>query len=254
MQLIIDKQLISYRLSGSGPLVVFLHGWGDDMNTFTNLENTLSKKYQVLLLDLPGFGGSSAPPEAWNLRNYSEIINRILIKLHFNQVFAFIGHSNGGAICIYGLGEELIVSKKLILIGSSGIRKNKKLMKTSLTALTKIGVIVTKPLPAKLKKKIKTKLYGAIGSDALVRPELIETFKKITKQDVSNQAKKIRIPVMLIYGYNDSSTPVEYGVLFNKMIKKSKLAIIEGAGHFVHQENETEILQLISDFLGDNNG
>lgn len=251
-QLIIENQLIAYHISGKGPLVVCLHGWGDEMITFANFEKKMNKKFTLLFIDLPGFGGSSAPRTSWSLNEYAHSVASIIRKLNLDSVYAYIGHSNGGAILMYGIGKGILNSKKLVLIGSSGIRGKNKLRKNSIKALTKIGGLVISPLPSKYKSSFKKKLYASIGSDALLKPELIETFRKITAQDVLPQAGKIESPTLLVWGENDKATPVEYGYLFNAAIRHSKLSIIKNAGHFVHLDQPEETLFQIEEFLRKN--
>ncbi len=251
-QLIIENQLIAYHISGKGPLVVCLHGWGDEMITFANFEKKMNKKFTFLLVDLPGFGGSSAPINGWNLNEYANLVAAIIRKLNLGAVFGYIGHSNGGAILIYGIGERILDSKKLVLIGSSGIRGKNKLRKNSIKLLSKIGGLVITPLPSEYKHSFKKKVYSSIGSDALLKPELIETFRKITAQDVLPQANKIEIPTLLLWGENDKATPVEYGYLFKAAIRHSSLSIIKNAGHFVHLDQPEAALLQTEEFLGKN--
>ena len=252
-QLIIENQLIAYHVSGKGPLIVCLHGWGDEMITFTNFEKKMNKKFTFLLIDLPGFGGSSAPISGWSLSEYASLVAAIIGKLNLGAVFGYIGHSNGGAILIYGIGEKILDSKKLVLMGASGIRTKNKLRKNSIKALSKIGGLVISPLTSRYRHSFKKKVYSTIGSDALVKPELIETFRKITAQDVLPQANKIEIPTLLIWGRDDKATPVTYGYLFKGAIKHSNLSIIKNAGHFVHLDQPEETLLLIEEFLGKDN-
>ena len=49
---------INYIDKGEGDLVVLLHGWGANISLFSSMAELLSKKYRVVAMDLPGFGGS----------------------------------------------------------------------------------------------------------------------------------------------------------------------------------------------------
>ena len=53
MQIIVNKLLTNYRVSGQGPNLLILHGWGSNQDVFEKLALSLSAKYQVISLDLP---------------------------------------------------------------------------------------------------------------------------------------------------------------------------------------------------------
>src|SRR5437868_5157539 len=122
MQVVIDGLLTQYALSGKGKLVVLLHGWGDDSRTFATLQLELAKKYQVLAVDLPGFGGTQPPQDVWGLDEYAAFVQVILTKLNLGHTYALIGHSNGGAVAIRAVALGLLKPQKLILLAASGIR------------------------------------------------------------------------------------------------------------------------------------
>ena len=69
--------------------------------------------------DLPGFGGTEPPPAAWNVTNYAAFVHEFLKKLAV-QPFAIIGHSNGGAIAVRGVGQGLLQADMIILLASAG--------------------------------------------------------------------------------------------------------------------------------------
>ena len=122
MQVVVDKLLTHYERIGKGKKVVILHGWGDQAAGLVELSSELAKQYDVIVPDLQGFGGTEMPAEAWDLNNYVAFITQFLQKLGSINVYAYIGHSNGGAIAIRGLSSSRLSDKKLILLASSGIR------------------------------------------------------------------------------------------------------------------------------------
>jgi pimeloyl-ACP methyl ester carboxylesterase len=248
MQLIIDKLVVNYQVSGEGRVIVLVHGWGDDLNNFNKLQLNLSKSYKVISLDLPGFGNSSSPASGWSLDNFAKFIASFIDKLELD-VYAYIGHSNGGAILINGLANKTIQAKKLILIAASGIRSTKQFKKQVLLVGAKIGKLPIKLLPTDYQLKLRDRLYKMIKSDAGVNPEMIETFRKIVKQDVSHEATRLQLPTLLIYGKYDNVTPLEYGQIYHQLIPGSKLVVIDGAGHFVHLQEIDKVQNLIGDYL-----
>lgn len=249
MQVVVDNLLLSYHKAGKGSRVVCLHGWGDDSTTFNQLSAKLQKKYEVLALDLPGFGGSQVPQKAWNLENYIQLVADWLKKIKVNGVYCFIGHSFGGSIATAGLVGNELKADKLVLLASAGVRNRYSMRKKMLAAAAKTGKASTFWLPKSQKQKLRKGFYKKIGSDALLDPKLEETFKEIVQRDIQAEASRINIPTLLIYGSDDQQTPLEDAKLLHKAIKNSRLEIIPGAGHFVHHEHPDQIGDLVEDFL-----
>jgi pimeloyl-ACP methyl ester carboxylesterase len=249
MQVIVDNLLIHYELRGDGKLVILLHGWGDSSQGLESLIRTLSKQYMVLAIDLPGFGGSQAPKSVWDLDNYADFLAQTLLKLDLKNPFAIIGHSNGGAIAMHAMAQSKIMSQKLILLGTAGIRNKNTSHKLLYASIAKIGKAGTVWLPKRQKHILRKKLYGAAGSDMLLMPALEETFKKIVNQDIQIDAAKLTVPTLLIFAQNDNAVPIEDGKKLHQLIEGSKLEILQDSGHFVHLDQPEKVQRLIGEFL-----
>ncbi len=248
MNVVVDGLMTNYQKAGSGDAIVLLHGWGDSGSTFKELAKDLQGEYQLLVLDLPGFGGTQVPPASWDLNDYADFIDHWLNKTNTTKVAAFIGHSYGGSILIKGIGDGKLKSEKLVLIASAGVRNKQKIKKTALKALAKAGKIPLALLPASQQQRIRRKLYTSVGSDAMLAPHMQQTFRRIISQDVQGAAAKIDQPTLLIYGRDDKSTPPSDGRLLHQTIAGSKLEMLDGS-HFIHQEAPQKVASLIKDFL-----
>jgi pimeloyl-ACP methyl ester carboxylesterase len=249
VNIVVDKLLTHYEASGKGPLVLVIPGWADTTVSWQAFNAGLSEKYQVLIVDLPGFGGSQAPNEpAWGLNDYAAFIAHVLDKLTLKPQI-IIGHSNGGAIALRGLATEKFAAKKLVLLASAGIRNQNSGKHGALRILTKTGKILSMPLPEPMKKKLRRRVYDAVGSDMLVAEHMQETFKKVVSDDVQTDADKVDIPALLVYGENDADAPPTYGRIFHEHLSNSTLEIVPHVGHFLHTENTQATLKIVEDFL-----
>jgi pimeloyl-ACP methyl ester carboxylesterase len=249
MQVVVESLLTHYETEGTGKLVVLLHGWGDSAAGLKGLQHALAKKYQVLAVDLPGFGNTEAPKDVWGLDNYAAFVGAFLQKIAVGPVYAIAGHSNGGAIAIRGLANGSLQADKLILLASAGIRGTYKGRVKILRYITKAGKALTMPLPKALKKKIQKKVYKTVGSDMLVAEHLQETFKKVVTDDVRANASQLTQPTLLIYGEKDESTPLWYGETYHELIPVSTLEVLPGASHFVHLDRPADVVRAIEGFL-----
>lgn len=249
MNIVVNDLLVHYELSGKGKVVLLLHGWGDTAAGLSDLQIALSRKYQVLSLDLPGFGRSQPPPAVWDLDNYAGFVANVLAKLGLKQLFAVVGHSNGGALAIRAIATGSLQPKKLILVAASGIRTGASLKRLILKVIAKTGNIATLWMPERYRRGLRQSLYGAAGSDMLIVPQLQETFKKTVRQDVQSDAAKLALPTLLIFAEDDQAVPLSDGQKYHQLIAGSQLEVISNAGHFVHLDQSEKVTKLIEGFL-----
>jgi pimeloyl-ACP methyl ester carboxylesterase len=249
MQVVVGSILTQYHRKGKGKLLVMLHGWGDSSAGLRALCADLSEQYDVIALDLPGFGGTAAPATAWGLDDYAQFVKEFLQKIGAGKIWAFVGHSNGGAMAIRGLAHGELEAEKLVLLASAGVRNVYKGRNKLLRIMTKTGKLFAMPLPASMKQKIRRKVYKTIGSDMLVAEHMQETFKRVVTEDVRTDAGHLTLPVLLVYGEDDESTPVWYGEQFHELMAVSTLEILPGAGHFVHLDRPHEVGRAVKEFL-----
>lgn len=248
MQVIVQSLLTHYEMYGSGKTIVIVHGWGDSMKTWHRFATDLSHGYNVVLLDLPGFGGSQAPSYDWGIGDYAEHLAAFLKKLHLKP-YAIIGHSNGGAIAIKGLAHGMFSLNKLVLLASAGIRNTDATRKTALKITAKVAKVALVAIPKSAREKLKRRAYGAIGSDLYVADHLMGTFKKVVGEDIRTDATKITSPTLLLYGSADKATPTVFGTLLAEAISTSTFEIIDGADHFLQLTAREACVQRIKEFV-----
>lgn len=229
--------------------MLLLHGWGDSSNGLANLQQKLIHKFQVIALDLPGFGATQAPEGVWDLDNYAQFVHSFLTKLKLGQPYGVIGHSNGGALAIRAVSLGLLKPQKIILLAASGVRSNNGLKRMFLKIIAKSGNLATIWMPERYRRDLRKSLYGVAGSDMLVAPHLQDTFKKTVRQDVQGDSAAIDVPTLLIYATEDDAIPLADGRQYHSLIKGSRLEIINHAGHFVHLDQPEKVTSLIEGFL-----
>jgi len=250
MQIIVQGLLTHYQHSGQGKTILLLHGWANSLDSFETLKAELITSYDVISVDLPGFGKTQTPKSAWNLDDYSQFVKDFLDKLNIPKIYCVVGHSNGGALAIRALSTKQISAQKLVLLASSGVRNSKGIKNIAIKAVAKSGKVATFWLSPSTKQKLQQKLYGTIGSDMLVAPHMKETFKLTVRQDIQADARKLDLPTLLIYGNKDKATPLKgVGEPLHRQIANSRLEIVDGADHFAHQTNPEQIQKLIMEFL-----
>jgi pimeloyl-ACP methyl ester carboxylesterase len=248
MQVVVDSLLTQYERVGKGKPVVILHGWADSSNGWQAFRNGLADTFDVISIDLPGFGGTEVPTMAWGLDEYAAFVGAFLKKIRVKP-YALIGHSNGGAIAVRGLANGSLSTERLVLLDSAGIRSMYKGRNKVLRTITKTGKFVVMPLPKALKKRLRKKVYKAVGSDMLVVERLQETFKRVVTDDIQANAAVLHTRTLLIYGEDDLATPIQYGRILHNLISGSIFEIVPEAGHFVHLDKPEVVIKRIRGFL-----
>jgi pimeloyl-ACP methyl ester carboxylesterase len=257
MQVVVDALLTTYDRVGVAadsvgnaprPAVVLLHGWGDNAGSWQQLRDVLADTYDVIALNLPGFGGTDQPPQAWGLTDYAAFVAAFLKKISVTP-YAIVAHSNGAAIAVRGLANDVLSAEKLVLLGAAGIRSELQGRKKVLRVIAKTGKVLSSPLPAGVRKHLRRRLYTAAGSDMLVAEHMEATFKKIVTDDIQADAALVQVPTLLIYGEDDLSTPVQYGRILHNLIAGSILETLSGTGHFVHLDQPRRVETMTRKFL-----
>lgn len=250
MFVLIDNLKINYKEEGSGEPLVLLHGWKNDLEIWNPIAPFLNN-YRIIRLDLPGFGESDSPSEAWDVSDYAEFLNKFLEKLDISKII-LVGHSFGGRVAIKFsvLHPEKVF--KLILVDSGGVRL-KPIKRFFAFILAKLGKVLIF-LPFIKIEEIKEKFYKAIkAGDYLEKnPVLKQTFLKVIAEDLREEAKKIRVPTLIIWGERDIITSLEEAKILQQSIPKSQLEIIKDVGHLSFLEKEKEFLDILRNFLNKN--
>lgn len=230
----IDGIDISYEKNGTGYPILLLHGWGANKNTFSRLSSNLSDRFTVYSLDLPGFGESEIGLPL-SLYEVADILYHFCVKLEIERPI-LLGHSYGGRIAIIYASKYPI--KKLVLVSAAGIKQD-------LTLKKKVSVRIYKLLKkCKIKVNMGSKDY--IDSDNVKRKMLVNA----VNCDLSADMKSIHdVETLLIYGNEDTTTPLSIARAIEKNIEGSALVTIENSGHFPYLEQPTVFQLILDSFL-----
>src|SRR5262245_58564752 len=114
------KQLpVHYARAGSGQPIVLLHGWGGEIASFGPIPAILAERFDVIALDLPGFGKTPLPDRPWGTDDYADLVVDCLRQLDLGPV-TLIGHSFGGKTSIVVAAQHPEHVRRLVLVDSAG--------------------------------------------------------------------------------------------------------------------------------------
>ncbi|TAL14241.1 alpha/beta hydrolase [Patescibacteria group bacterium] len=251
MQIMVNGQLVQYKDEGKGRVILMLHGWGATLATFDDLVSHLSKSFRVIRLDFPGFGGSPKPDDSWGVGEYAQLVAGVINKLKLDELYAVIGHSFGGRVIIKGIANNYFRPKKVILVDTAGVKPPESVKKAMYKSIAKAGKVVT-ALPGlkTLRPTLRKKLYGAAGaSDYLNAGSMQKIFLHTIDENLLPDVHEIVQPTLLIWGENDTETPVDDAQKIMSELADGQLMVIPDAGHFVYHDDPTAVIKELDAFL-----
>ncbi|GHS94573.1 alpha/beta hydrolase [Synergistales bacterium] len=243
-------------VSRSDCAVVFLHGWGVDFSYFLPVMERIKHAVRVCALDLPGFGASGEPPLAWGVDDYADFVLSFLTERGVKSA-ALIGHSFGGRIAIK-LAARVKTERagleipKIILVDSAGIRSKKTAagkIKDIFYKTVKLILstdIIQKKYPRAVKKwRVKNSSSDYRNASPLMRKCLV----RVVSEDLTPCLPRVSCPALLVWGENDTATPLSDARIMEKLIPDAGLVLLRGAGHYSFLEQSGIFGRVLDSFL-----
>ena len=248
----VDGLRINYKVAGSGPAILVLHGWGGSSDSWVKVTEFLAEKgFKVFSLDFPGFGKSATPKDTWGIKAYTDFVFGFAKKMELKEFF-LLGHSFGGRVSIRFSVLYPGKVKKLVLCASAGIKGNLDFKARVIYMVARLGNMVFSPkIMARLKDSARNVLYTFLRRKDYVKAKGVmkEVMKKVIEEDLSSDLGKIKSETLVVWGEKDKLVPLKYAYIFKEKVKNSELEVIPGIGHSPHLECPKELSSIILKFL-----
>ena len=227
--------------------LVFIHGAGLDHTSWIQQYTPLKNAFNIAAVDLPGHGRSEGPGEQ-EVPAYVEWVKKILEGLGIiNPVL--IGTSLGAAICLsfairYGDAAAAVVA----VGGGVKMSVNTAILEGLKQDPAAVIGFVAKFAVAKRNRE----KFSSLITDSLsrVNPEILHgDFSACNRMDITEAIAGISIPALVVCGAEDKMTPPALSEFIRDHIAGARLALIEGAGHFVMLENPEAFNTALTDFV-----
>jgi len=245
MTTVVDNIITNYKIfpcQNSKETLLILHGWKGSLLDWEFVACNISNSINVITIDLPGFGQTQWPTLPWDIFDYANFVENFIKKLEVKNI-SILGHSFGGRIAIILASKN--ICEKIILVDSAGLN-----IGNLRTTILKIGSKIGTPFLKLLPKKYKDLAIKAFGSDDYkTAGELTETFKKVILSDLSEYARKINLPTLIIWGEKDRLLPISHGLKLKNLIKNATLKIVWGSNHWPHQEKPQSFIEIVEEFI-----
>ncbi len=225
--------------------IFVLHGWTYSTEKWDSFINLMQSKYpSTELLKIPGL--TEKLNEVWNLDNYVEWLKNIVDKEKDKVVL--IGHSNGGRISIGFAAKYPEKVSTLVLIDSAGIYHNElsiRLKRLVFKTIAKIGKKLT------TSEALRKALYKLSREEDYKNapPVVRATMVNLTTKDITSDLNLVKTKALIIWGQDDRITPLSDGKIIHKLIKGSKMKIINGAKHSPQFTHVSKVVKEICEYL-----
>lgn len=223
-----------FTIEGQGEPIVVLHGWGANLTTMQSITDLLKEQYQVIAVDMPGFGKSEEPETVWNSYDFANHIEALLEHLAIDR-FHLLGHSHGGRVSIILASRHPQKVGKMVLVDSAGLIRKKSLKVKIRIRIFKILKRIYQAVTFWDRSENKMeKFYRRFGSDDYkATPGIMRRIMvRVLSDDLRPQLAKIKASTLLIWGADDQDTPVEMGKIMEAEIPDAGLVVFEQAGHY----------------------
>lgn len=247
----INGLIIHYNEDGpdNGSPVILMHGWGCDKTTVASIANVLSPYMKVYNIDLPGHGKSQEPPSPWGIENFTTLIEQFIAQLNIKNP-SLIGHSFGGRIAILLSSRNKV--NKVVLVDAAGIKPKRKLsyyIKVySFKAAKKILPFLIGDGNA---RKVIDSWRSKTGSSDYRQssPMMRAVMSRCVNEDLKNVMPSIKSPVLLIWGEDDTATPLSDAKIMEKLIPDAGLVNFPGCGHYSFLDNLIGFKAVLREFF-----
>ena len=242
------EQGFEYLETGSGPVILILHGLFGALSNFNDVINSFRKKYRVLIPIMPIYLKSKVKPTVEGL---SEFVHES-VKFKQLKKFSILGNSLGGHIgLIYTLKHQNLVSS-LILTGSSGLYESgmgSSFPKRGSYEFIKERVEYTFFSPKTATKELVDEVFGIVN-DNFAALRILRFARSAQNHNMREEVGAIKVPTLLIWGLNDNITPPHVAHEFDRLIPSTELHFIDQCGHAPMMEQGDRFNHIMSKFLG----
>ncbi len=235
-------------------ILLCLHGWGGDKNSFTELREALKDTdIEILTPDLPGVGSEPEPKEPWTVDDYADWVEawikaQLETRKLVNSKLFVLGHSHGGRIAIKLAVRESLPIEHFYLCAAAGIRHPRHFKRIAGLLLAKTGkAFLAIPGLKHLQPLGKKLLYRLVRVHDYEKasPVMRDTLIKVTQEDLRPLLPLVHVPTDIFWGMDDQMTPIKDAYIMHRAIKDSQLHVFPNVRHRVHRDKAADIASII---------
>jgi len=271
-QLDLHGHRVIYRIAGSGPPVVLIHGMVNSSRHWEAVALRLAEHYTVIAPDLIGHGDSATPRGDYSLGAHAASIRDLLAVIGVDRA-TIVGHSLGGGVAMQFFYQFPQRVERMVLVSSGGLGRevSPMLRGAALPGAAALLWLAAHPQVearlSQLGERLRQRGSGkgvylqaiARALQPLQRPGARKAFLQTLRSVIDAQGQRVSardrlyllgpIPTMIVWGARDNTIPVSHGRHAHEAIPHSRFEILPHAAHFPHLENPEGLAAVLRDFL-----
>ena len=247
----IDGVSLHYRDSGEETLkpVIIMHGWGCNVDTVASIENIFRGKMRVLNVDLPGHGQSTEPPSVWGVEDFTAMMEKFISKLGLAHP-SLVGHSFGGRISLLLSSRNYV--GKVLLVDAAGIKPKRgfnyyRKVYTFKAIKNLLMLVLGREKGLEAVEKMRAKKGSADYRSS--SPRMRAVMSRCVNEDLKHVMPAIKAPTLLIWGEDDTATPLSDAITMKRLIPNAGLVSFPGCGHYSFLDNPFGFRAAVSSFF-----
>ena len=248
--------LLAHKITGDGSPIVLVHGFPLDARMWEPQIAALSRRHQVLTLDLAGFGQTQTATPPTHLEDHAFDIAHLLDHLHLDRV-TLVGLSMGGYVALCFAERYAHRLSSLVLANTKATpdtpeAKQKRDEHVALVEQKGVSALAKALLPNLLSKAAPEKLREHVVSIMSAQPveattRALEAMRD--RRDTTHVLHDLTVPLLLIGSEGDTLMPPEITKAMKQAQPDAELVIIAGAGHLSNLEAPDAFNRAIGAFV-----
>jgi pimeloyl-ACP methyl ester carboxylesterase len=263
----------AFRMAGSGPPLLLIHGIGDSSETWLDVLPRLARRYTVIAPDLLGHGESAKPRADYAIAAYACGMRDLLGVLDVDRV-SVVGHSFGGGVAMQFAYQFPERCERLVLVGSGGIGQAvHPLLRMAAAPGAELGLSVAASAPARAAMWFAEPVLRATGGmrfgadfdyvlrryRALRARTARQAFLRTLRAGVDARGQIITmldrcylaagLPTQIIWGRRDRVIPARHAAIAHAAMPGSRLEIFDRSGHFPHHDEPDRFTRVVERFV-----
>ncbi len=271
--LTLHGERVAYRRGGEGPVLLLLHGIAGSSRTWIPAMRLLQRDYTVLAPDFLGHGESAKPLGDYSLGNHASGTRDFLDVLGIERA-TVVGQSFGGGVALQFAYQFPEICERLVLVDAGGLGRevNWILRLITLPAAEYVIPAVFPPFAGRYGDSV-ARFFHDRGFRNPAVAEMWRSYKSLTDSanrrafvktmraviDPGGQAVSAvtrlylaaHMPTLIVWGDRDKIITVEHAHQAHAVMPNSRLAVMEGVGHYPHVEDPERFVGILIDFLRD---
>jgi pimeloyl-ACP methyl ester carboxylesterase len=271
-QIELHGRRVIYRVAGSGPPIVLIHGMLNSSSHWQSVALNLASDYTVIAPDLIGHGDSAAPRGDYSLGAHASSIRDLLAAVGIDRA-TIVGHSLGGGVAMQFFYQFPQRVERLVLISSGGLgREVSPVLRTA--ALPGVSALLALTInPRRLaalerggrrlsERGVRAGVYLRAAARALgplenadARGAFLQTLRAVIDGHGQRVSATDRLylleslPTMIVWGERDNTIPLSHGRDAHHAIPHSSFRTLPRAAHFPHLEDPDGLSALLREFV-----